>query len=35
VADVNAEAARLCRELRSAQPKIVPLGASGQMRKRA
>jgi diguanylate cyclase (GGDEF)-like protein len=32
---VNAEAARLCRELRSAQPKIVPLGAPGQMRRGA
>ena len=32
---VNAEAARLCRELRSAQPKIVPVGAAGQMRRGA
>jgi diguanylate cyclase (GGDEF)-like protein len=30
---VNAEAARLCRELRSAQPRLVPLGA--EMRRRA
>jgi EAL domain-containing protein (putative c-di-GMP-specific phosphodiesterase class I) len=32
---VNAEAAGLCRELRSAQPKIVPLDAAGQMRRGA
>jgi diguanylate cyclase (GGDEF)-like protein len=32
---VNAEAARLCRELRSAQPKIVPLGAPARMRRGA
>jgi diguanylate cyclase (GGDEF)-like protein len=32
---VNAEAARLCRELRSAQPKIVPLGVPDQMRRGA
>ena len=32
---VNAEAARLCRELRSAQPRIVPVGAAGQMRRGA
>jgi len=32
---VNAEAARLCRELRSAQPKIVPLGAAAQLRRGA
>jgi hypothetical protein len=32
---VNAEAARLCRELRSAQAKIVPLDAAGQMRRGA
>ena len=32
---VNAEAALVCRELRSAQPKIVPLGASAQMRRGA
>ena len=32
---VNAEAARLCRELRSAQAKIVPLGAAGRMRRGA
>jgi diguanylate cyclase (GGDEF)-like protein len=32
---VNAEAARLCRELRSAQPKIVPLGAAAHMRRGA
>jgi diguanylate cyclase (GGDEF)-like protein len=30
---VNAEAARLCRELRSVQPKIVPLGVARQMRR--
>jgi diguanylate cyclase (GGDEF)-like protein len=28
---VNAEAARLCRELRSAQPRLVPLGATAEM----
>jgi diguanylate cyclase (GGDEF)-like protein len=32
---VNAEAAGLCRELRSAQAKIVPLEAAGQMRRGA
>jgi diguanylate cyclase (GGDEF)-like protein len=32
---VNAEAARLCRELRSVQPKIVPLGVARQMRRGA
>jgi diguanylate cyclase (GGDEF)-like protein len=32
---VNAEAAGLCRELRSAEAKIVPLGAAGQMRRGA
>jgi EAL domain-containing protein (putative c-di-GMP-specific phosphodiesterase class I) len=32
---VNAEAARMCRELRSAQAKIVPLGVAGQMRRGA
>jgi diguanylate cyclase (GGDEF)-like protein len=32
---VNAEAAGLCRELRSAQAKIVPLGVAGQMRRGA
>jgi EAL domain-containing protein (putative c-di-GMP-specific phosphodiesterase class I) len=32
---VNAEAARLCRELRSVQPRIVPVGAAGQMRRGA
>jgi diguanylate cyclase (GGDEF)-like protein len=30
-ARVNAEAARLCRELRSEQPRIVPLGARTEM----
>jgi len=32
---VNAEAARLCREMRSAQTKIVPLGAAARMRRGA
>jgi hypothetical protein len=32
---VNAEAALLCRELRSAQPKILPLGVAAQMRRGA
>jgi diguanylate cyclase (GGDEF)-like protein len=32
---VNAEAARLCRELRSAQAKIVPLGVPGQLQRGA
>ena len=32
---VNGEAARLCRELRSAQPRIVPLDTATQMRRGA
>jgi diguanylate cyclase (GGDEF)-like protein len=32
---VNAEAARLCRELRSAKAKIVPLGAPAELRRGA
>jgi diguanylate cyclase (GGDEF)-like protein len=32
---VNGEAARLCRELRSAQARIVPLGAPAELRTRA
>jgi EAL domain-containing protein (putative c-di-GMP-specific phosphodiesterase class I) len=32
---VNAEAARLCRELRSAQARIVPLGAPAELRRGA
>ena len=34
-ARVNAEAARLCRELRSGQPKIVALGVRAEMRRGA
>lgn len=32
---VNAEAARLCRELRSAQPRIVPFGEPAELRRGA